>query len=272
MELLTIFETIKDAFDSLWTYKVRGNSIEIITPYATTNDMFISVFITLRGQEFVVSDGGWLSNGGYDTTIAFDDDCFTKLYYHYEHYYDVKSTSDKAGNIYYFKKTSNIRTVSNIVYDLTNFISAVVSSSLIQFQDVAEREEKAFFTREANAFIESIVPNSGTKHNQSIGEALKNIRFSTIITYPKSKLTLVSYVTGSNYSYFQSSIARANLNFEIAAKSQYNSFIRSKIAFINDKADGFKQDRLYEYLNELERHTDTPNIKWSEREKLQEYL
>jgi len=272
MEQIAIFEGLKSSFNALWQYKVRGNSIEVITPYSTTNDMFISVFITERDNEFIVSDGGWLSDGTYETMIDFNDDCYIKLYYHYESYYDIKSTIDRGGNTHYYKKTKNYRTISNIVYEVANFISAVVSCSFVQFQDIAEKQEKEFFTREANSFIESLVPKDNVKHNYSLGEHLKNIRFSSIIQYPKNKIALVSYITGSSYNYFQSSIARANLNFEIASKSQYNIFIDKKIALINDKADGFKQDKLFEYLSMLEAHTDAPNIKWSERGLLKEYI
>ena len=42
MNLLDIFTDIKNAFGGLWQTKQRGNSLEIITPYATTNNRYPS--------------------------------------------------------------------------------------------------------------------------------------------------------------------------------------------------------------------------------------
>ena len=53
-----IIEEIIKAFSSLWKIKQRGDSIEIITPVTTSNDSFVSFFLTRRGDEYVVTDGG----------------------------------------------------------------------------------------------------------------------------------------------------------------------------------------------------------------------
>jgi hypothetical protein len=272
MKQTDFFDSVKNSFNALWKYKVRGNSLEIITPYATTNDKFVSVFLTERNGEFIVSDGGWLSDEVYDTNIHLDDECYLKLYYHYESHYAVKTTIDGVGNTHFYKKTNNYHTVSNIVYDIANFITAIVSASLIQFQEVKEKEEKEFFTRDANAFMFTLAEKDNVLLHRPIGENLRNIRFSAIIKYPRNELALVTYITGSTYNYFQSSIARANLNFQIATKSPYSSLIKKKVAFVNDFAGGFQQDKLYEYLTGLEAQTTSPIIKWSEKEKLAEEI
>ena len=44
-KLLDIFNAVKSDFCELTTYKVRNNSIEIITPFSTLNNKFISVFV-----------------------------------------------------------------------------------------------------------------------------------------------------------------------------------------------------------------------------------
>ena len=61
-----LFNDIIKAFSSLWSFKKRGNSIEIVTPVSTTNDVFVSVFLTMRGDEYIVTDGGWIDAGVYD--------------------------------------------------------------------------------------------------------------------------------------------------------------------------------------------------------------
>ena len=50
MNLLEIFTDIKNAFGGLWQTKQRGNSLEIITPYATTNNRFVSVFLSAENS------------------------------------------------------------------------------------------------------------------------------------------------------------------------------------------------------------------------------
>ena len=61
-----LLNDIITAYSSLWSFKKRGNSIEIVTPVSTTNDVFVSVFLTMRGDEYVVTDGGWIDAGVYD--------------------------------------------------------------------------------------------------------------------------------------------------------------------------------------------------------------
>lgn len=49
-KLENIFDTIVQAYQSLWHFKDYGNTLEIITPVATVNNMFVSIFITKRGH------------------------------------------------------------------------------------------------------------------------------------------------------------------------------------------------------------------------------
>ena len=43
-----IIKIIIASFSSLWKVKKYGKTIEIITPFFTTNDCFVSVFLTER--------------------------------------------------------------------------------------------------------------------------------------------------------------------------------------------------------------------------------
>lgn len=38
-------------------------------PIATINDMFVSVIITMRGNDYVVTDGGWIDSGAYECEV-----------------------------------------------------------------------------------------------------------------------------------------------------------------------------------------------------------
>ena len=75
-----LFERIKKAYDSLWRVRVLGESLEIVTPMVTANDFFVTVFVTKRGGEYIVTDGGWISSGNYDCEIDFSQKTYQKLF------------------------------------------------------------------------------------------------------------------------------------------------------------------------------------------------
>jgi len=268
-ELIAIFKNIKEEFCSLWTFKERGETLEIITPFATTSNKFVSVFLTFKNKEFIISDGGWLSDNSYETIPDFEDDVFTKVFAYYKNFYDIKSV--KANELeYYFKKTEKKELIPNLIFDIANFVSAISNSSQIQFIDIKEKEERARFQRQASDYIKAIVPKSDKPNihfRKSIDDRLKNIKFSAVVTN-NSKLTLINYITGSTPDYFISSIGKANIYFEVVNKSAYKSHIQKKVALINDTATGYNKDKLYDVLEQLENTTKKNNILWHQKEKL----
>jgi hypothetical protein len=272
-ELLSIFKNIKEEFCSLWSFKERGATLEIITPYATTTDKFVSVFLTVRNKELIVSDGGWLSDNSYESSLDFDDDIYVKVFEYYRTFYDVQTVNANTLD-YYFKKTEKQELVPNLVFDVANFIGAVLSSSQIQYTDIREKEENSRFNKQANSYLSGLVPK-GDKTSlffrKSINDNLKSIKFSAIVTR-NNQLTLINYVTGSTPEYFIGSIGKANITFEVVKKSVVQEHIKNNVALINDKAPGFNKGKLHFYLEQLENTTSKNNIFWHERDKLQKLL
>src|ERR1019366_8739891 len=229
-----IYKDILHSFGSLWKYKERGNTLEIITPYATTNDKFVSVFLTKQGKDYIVTDGGWIHTEVYENIAKNDALCFQKIYFHYEETYNISSLNDKSGTTFYYKKTNNQVMVPALIFDLANFISTIVSTSLITFEDLKEKEEVESFRKKANHYLQAlIVDKSVLKINKPVDDKLKTVRFNAIITH-RNKLTLVNYITGSNQNYFVNSICKASVNFEIVLKSAYKDHIKNKLSFINN--------------------------------------
>ena len=74
-----IFEIVRTAFNSLWKMRMRGDTLEIITPFATTNDKFVSIFVSIRKNGYVVNDGGWLANGFYDCDLPLFNDIYITI-------------------------------------------------------------------------------------------------------------------------------------------------------------------------------------------------
>lgn len=270
-EFEKIFVDIRSNFDALWTFKVRtANVIEIITPYSTTSNKFVSLFVTKRNNKYVVSDGGLLNSEAYDSEIDYENQCLLKLLYHFEGFYEIKTTIDKAGQKHYYKSTSESKFVPNLVYEMGQYIAMCVSAATVPFVDQKEKEEKEIFRTQVNNYLETIVKDSKIKLNGSLDKkAFRTVRFNAIVTKNSNSLSLVNYVTGSNVSYFTKSISNASVLFEIADNSPYREFIKQKIAVVNNLADGFIPDRLGKHFEILLGHTTEQPVNWTEKENLQ---
>src|SRR5688572_25264656 len=103
-EFEKIFLDTRKNFDALWSFKLHNtNVIEIITPYSTTSNKFVSLFLTKRDSKYIVSDGGLLNSEAYESEIDYENQCLLKILYHLESFYDIKSTSDKLEIKHYYK-------------------------------------------------------------------------------------------------------------------------------------------------------------------------
>jgi hypothetical protein len=266
-----VFDHIVQSYHSLWSCRMHGNSIEVITPASTTNDMFVSIFITRKGDEYIVTDGGWINDGYYGITIGEDVPCYNRLFSYYYNFHQIKMAKGE-GKIMYYKKTADKKLIPNLVYDLSGFISIVVSSSLIEFVDAKESENIKQFNKQARDYLAGIVEKKHIKFNSGIDEEkFKYIKFGAVIT-KKNRLHLVNYITGSNESYFIGSIGKANLNFELIDNSSFAGFVDAKIAIINNSAPGYKPDKLSGYIDFMKNKSGLVGVNWSEKERINQLL
>lgn len=271
MNLIEIFTDIKNAFGGLWQTKQRGNSLEIITPYATTNNRFVSVFLSKQGDDYVVSDGGWINNGVYEVTVG-EEMCFLKILYHFQNSFDVKQVVSAEGVMYYYLKTANAIDIPSKLFDLTLFIQNIVSVSEIDFENKEEKETKERFVSVANEYLKSFTDKSKLHLNCYLVPEKKDIKFNAIYNNTPSKLSLVNYVTGSSNFYFSNSISKANMLFQMADDSIVKKNISNKISIIDTSAEGYVPEKLASFLYHLEHHTGSILVNWSEKEKLQSIL
>lgn len=266
----SIIEDIIRSYNTLWKIKERGNTIEIVTPIATTNNLFVSVFLTIRGDEYVITDGGWTDSGIYECDILFEDEYYYKLFQYYLDEYEIQSLEAK-GKMFYYKKTTNPLIVPNLVYDLSNFINAIISASFIQFQTNKERENIGRFKKQANDFLKGLVEEKDIKTNYVIHESLSGVRFNAVIT-KHNRFTLVSYVTGSNDTNFIYSIGRSNLNFDLVEEKSINSLVRQKITLIDDSVPSYKSLKVAPFLGVINTKKGRASLTWKEKEKLVELI
>lgn len=264
-----VVNNVRQCFDQLWSFKLRGtDTVEISTPYSTTTSKFVSIYVTERAGKFIISDGGLLNSEAYESEIDYENQCLLKILYHFEAFYEVKRTEDKKGIKHYYKTTSKENLIPNLVYEMSQFVSMCASAATVQFEDPKELEERNTFRTKATAYISTNFQKYSPQFRAPLDkEEFRSVRFSALIE-KKNRLNLVSYVTGSNPANFRNSIARANMNFEIASSSKYNDYIDNKIVLVNNAADGFLLNQIGKQLNILEEHTGQEAINWSERERL----
>lgn len=260
---------VRQCFDQLWSFKLRGtDTIEISTPYSTTTSKFVSIYVTERGGKYIVSDGGLLNSEAYESEIDYENQCLLKILYHFEAFYEVKRTQDKKGVKHYYKTTQKEHLIPNIVYEMAQFVSMCASAATVQFEDPKELEERNTFRTKASSFIHSNFQDENVRFRANLDkEEFRSVRFSAIIER-RSRLNLVSFITGSNPANFISSIAKANINFEIAADSKYNQVIDNKVVLINDAAEGYIPAKLYKQLNVLQDHIGQEAVPWTQKERL----
>jgi len=270
MELLELYKVVKGNFCELTSYKVRGDVLEIITAFSTLNNKFVSVFIKEESGKIIVTDNGWVDLNEYETPLYEEsEDIIKRILITYASTYGIKSTIDKTGVTFYYKTCSNSESLSSIVFDVANFVVGAVNSFCTQYMDAKEEKERETFRKDANAFLSSEY-RAGVKFRQAL-EGISNIKFSAIIT-KKSELYLISYITGSTNNYFDNDIRKTIVNFEIALKSKYQDVIKERLSLINNLSDGYNTVKSASILSLLEEKTTREPIKWSEKEKIFEYV
>ena len=263
-----IIEYIIHSYNSLWKIKKHGNTVEVITPVATTNNFFVSVFLTKREDEYIVTDGGWIDSGIYECKTGFEDVYYYKLFQYYLEDYEIQQLQSK-GHIYYYKKISNVKLVPNLVYDLSNFINAVVSASFISFEEKKEKEHIGRFRREANRFIRNLVSEKNLKTNSYIHESISSIKFNAVV-FRKNRMTLINYVTGSNDTNFILSLGRSNLSYDAIENHSINKLVTNKITLLDDTTRTYESPKVQPLLKTVEHKEGRLCTPWSAKKVLEE--
>lgn len=270
-ELIGIFKEIKESFCSLINYKIRGNTIEVITPFTTPGSKFISVFITRKNDAFVVTDGGWLMSGEYLEEDMFNGKRLNEIYGYFESYYDLKIVN-QADHQYFYKVASKPEMIPNAVHDMAQFISQILTTHLstMDQEDAVEKPERQKFVSEVSNYI-----ISNTRHavflDRPFPENEEGINFDAIIKY-NGTFGLVKCLTASYPKLFSQVISKAALDFEIADESESKELIKTKIAVLHDHADGYRSSIHRHYIKRLVKNINRPVVLWTKKEQLLELI
>jgi hypothetical protein len=264
----TVIEHLKRDFGALWQCRPRGNSLEIITPFSTATQEFVSVFITVRDGQLIVSDGGWLINEHLSRAMPASEVSFVDCIGYADHFgtaFGVSKWNESSERVFFYKRCENLKLLSNAVYDVANFVSSVVNASTLPCE-TEDRARKQLFRSRANVFFKE---NYGER--AELGYRLpdvKTARFSVAVLEP-SNLSLIMYVSGSAQDYFTRDFHRAIVNFELLEKSKMAPHVKRRIAFLDDEAEGYGRNE--ELIQLLEVHHAT-TVTWREKGDLAEML
>jgi hypothetical protein len=272
----SVIPILKADFSALWKCQQRGSSIEVITPFSTTTDKFISVFVARRDGELLISDAGWLRNENnlYEILDEPEEIEFEAALKHFSEKFGIQSFRGPDGRLFYFKRVLGEELFSAAVYDVSNFLACVVNWASLPRRASVEAEHRKTFHRKAHEFIKSaLTPSVNANFSFKVGhrlEGLPEARFNLAVIYT-NRLSLVSYVTGSTDTRFSTDFKKAIVNFELTKSSRFANLIKSRVAFINDEADGFNPAKNVELYNLLGSHSGRA-VRWSQRDGLAEML
>ena len=235
-----LFSDISSDFNSLWKYKLRGDTLEIITPFTTMTGSYISIFLTQRDDRFIITDGQRLVHGLMELEM------FNKKAKVYlkktAAYYNVKKTQSDNTH-FYFKSTTDINLVSAYIYDIVFFQSSALNSiySEATFFD-SGREYELFSTRTNNMLqqkIEKSKKNNGIFTLDRNHILIRNVGFSSVLTKSNcSNVWAAMYITGSTPANFCSTIYRANTGFMYVNENNDRKKLTKIAAVIDETAKG----------------------------------
>lgn len=260
-----VFETITSAFQSLWQIKNYGNTLEIVTPVATINNLFVTVFITKRGDDYIATDGGWIDSGVYECDVDWDSHIFKRIGFYYLENLDIQRQSAK-GRTFYYKRINKLELLPNIVFDMSSFINAIISSSRIKF--TADREELTF-KKDARGYMRKQFGEDRFEFDKPL-YADSTIRFNAV-EKTNTGINLINFVAGSNSTYFANSLCRSNTNFQMIRTLHGGSNIRRTITLLDDrKPSVINSPQVRTYYNYLlgNKTEDNCIVLWSLREEL----
>ena len=262
-----LFDSIKETYNSLWHVRVLGNSLEIVTPMVTTSEAFVSVFVTKRGDDYVVTDGGWISEGYYECDIDLQGKAYQRLFQYYIDNYHIMQTVGRGRTLFY-KRVRDKMLVVNAVFELSHFISSVVSGANIQFQ--ADKKEITF-RRSVRDFLATEFEEGFFKFSQRLAPN-SSIEFGAVSNLG-GHLQLLNVVTGSNTGYYRDSLCRSNMYFDYARSVAERYRINKTIALLDDTTPSvYNAPAVREFITLSLKREGNLLLPWSNKDKLGELL
>lgn len=123
-----IEQIIKNDFCNLIIIKnnLSNNILEINIPLVTLDDKFISVFLNIKDNDYIISDNGWINLEYYEIKNS-NNQILNKL----KEKYNIKEEINKFDEITYFKQCKSEHEISSLIFDIAHFILNVINYNFL---------------------------------------------------------------------------------------------------------------------------------------------
>ena len=238
-----LFNDIRADFSDLWTCQQRGSTTEIVTPYMDLHDDAIMVYLTKRGQRFIVSDGGRIDAIASEGDV----DLSERKNLHYAdmlEYYDIKQ-SYYDGQTFCFKSTDDVQMLSSLIYDIVHFHKAIVDSMFMEslFND-SEAKEKYFGTVVKDIIREKLLRNkiAREKYEMCQIDQLKGLQFNSFVRERKSgQIWSAMAIYSRDLRGLRNSVQRAQFAFDYVTRNQFEEI---RLAAVVDEIPSSVSNRV----------------------------
>lgn len=122
-------------YNSYWSFKRIGQSIEVRTPLVTIGNLFVTVFVTKRKNYYVVTDGGWIDNGTYDEGLPIGETTNMEIAKHLASNRGLKMTSGNGRHTYFYATLSDKSDLPIYVLNMASFVCEVVDTSVLNMKE-----------------------------------------------------------------------------------------------------------------------------------------
>jgi len=219
--LESLFEDIKSDFSSLWTCKQRGESVEIVTPYMDLHSEAIVVYLTKRGNRYIVTDGGRVGSVAEKEEI----DLSERKNIHYSdllEYYEVLR-SEHDNRTFCYKSSDSVEMLSSLIYDIVHFHKALVDAIYLEslFSD-GEAREKYFGTVVKDIVRQKIAEESKNKKRYELIhlDELNGLQFNSLVLEKDTQTIWSSMaIYGKDMRGLRNSVQRAQYGFDYVKKN-----------------------------------------------------
>lgn len=262
-----IIPMLRSEFGDLWTCRPcsGGRVVHVQTPFSTPTDKLISLYIEQRGNEWIISDGGYLCDDENSYAFnQFNDPDKTKAVLDFlADEYDVQETKG-AGRTFFYMKTTSLDLLSSRVSDVAAFVSSAVSALHCSALFAPSREPSMRFYGAANDYLRANISNIETNVKYP---GIKH-RFHAKRQMPNLRDFVVSYVSASSPAYFERQLTQSIVYTEMLWTS-YRTSIYKTVTLIDNESPGFRYDEQKDLRKMLaEKSKGTEPILWGDRETL----
>ena len=274
LNIVDVFSAIKSDFTSLWEYKQRGETIEIITPFSLLSGSFISVFLTVREDSYIVADGQRVSQIINDLNLDWHRSAVQAYLEKTSEHYGVKKINNNNA-VFYFKVTKDIMLLTACIYDLIHFQIAALNS-IYSSQVFVENEQAKYrqFSTRVNDLIRRRIADHALNNDAFELEqnaSLTTFHYSTVIKKRGSSyLWAAMCITGSTPTYFCSSMSKAYMGFGyVKSRPDFRQYVKIAAIF-DERAKGYDltNDRVRIQRDYMMAQCDPASYTFGEFEKI----